>query len=74
MYTVLTGIAFLVVFPKSPDDPVSFMNIRFFSEREAHILKKRVDLDDPAKANGRPHVSWSEFKRTVSNNPGKSLI
>lgn len=66
MYTVLTGIAFLVIFPKSPEDPVSFMKIRFFNERESHILKKRVDLDDPAKANARPHVSWSEFKRTVS--------
>ncbi|ROV89499.1 hypothetical protein VSDG_08513 [Cytospora chrysosperma] len=67
IYTVITGILFLVIFPKAPENPVSFMKIRLFNDRESHILKRRVDLDDPSKAQGRPHVSWSEFKRTFQN-------
>lgn len=67
IYTVITGVLFLVIFPKAPENPVSFMKIRLFNDRESHILKKRVDLDDPSKAQGRPHVSWSEFKRTFQN-------
>jgi hypothetical protein len=44
---VITGVLFLVIFPKSPENPVSFMKIRLFNDRESHILKKRVDFDDP---------------------------
>lgn len=64
-YTVATAIYFMVSFPKSPDSPVSLTGIRWFTEKEAHILQNRVFLDDPAKAQGRRHVSWAELKRTV---------
>lgn len=65
-YTVATAVYFMVAFPKSPDTPVSLAGIRWFTEKEAHILQSRVFLDDPAKAQGRRHVSWAELKRTVS--------
>ncbi|KUI65292.1 hypothetical protein VM1G_00787 [Cytospora mali] len=67
IYTVVTGIVFLIIFPKSPENPVSFLRIRLFSDRESHILKARVHLDDPTKAQGRAHVSLDEFKRTFKN-------
>lgn len=67
VYTLATGVYFGIIFPKSPDHPVSLTGIRWFNERDTHILKSRVLIDDPAKAQGRLHVSWHEIKRTVSN-------
>ncbi|GJC86441.1 putative transporter YIL166C [Colletotrichum liriopes] len=63
--TVLVGIAFLFLFPKSTSNPVSILGTRFFNEREARILTERVLRDDPAKAQPRLYVSSAELKSAM---------
>lgn len=65
-FTIAAGLYFAVIFPKSPEHPVSLFRIRWFNERDSHIMTQRVLVDDPAKVQGRLHVSWHEIKRTVS--------
>ncbi|KAL2157990.1 hypothetical protein VTH06DRAFT_4799 [Thermothelomyces fergusii] len=67
MFTVLVGALFVALFPRSPGNPVSIFGIRYFSEREAHILGQRVLRDDPTKIQPRQNVSWAEVKATFTN-------
>ncbi|KAF3769457.1 putative MFS transporter [Cryphonectria parasitica EP155] len=67
VWTLATGVYFAIIFPKSPDHPVSLLGIRWFSEHDSHIMTRRVLIDDPAKAQGRLHVSWHEIRRTITN-------
>lgn len=66
IFTILVGIAFLTIFPTSISKPVSLVGIRFFSERESHILTRRILADDPSKAEVKTYVSWQEVKNVVS--------
>lgn len=65
IFTVLVGICFLVFFPNQVSNPVSLAGLRYFSEREAEILYKRVMLDDPSKAHPKKSVSWPELREAV---------
>ncbi|KAL2271333.1 hypothetical protein VTJ83DRAFT_704 [Remersonia thermophila] len=66
-FTVLVGFVFIALFPKSPANPVSFLGIRYFTERESQILQQRVLRDDPTKFQPRRNVSWGEVKDTFTN-------
>ncbi|KAJ3957463.1 hypothetical protein N0V92_005963 [Colletotrichum tropicale] len=48
-------------------NPVSLAGLRYFSEREAEILYKRVMLDDPSKAHPKKSVSWPELREALTN-------
>ncbi|GJC81172.1 putative uncharacterized transporter YOL163W [Colletotrichum liriopes] len=65
IFTVLVGIAFFVCFPDQVSNPVSLMGVRYFTEREAEILYKRVMIDDPSKAHAKRSVSWPELRSAV---------
>ncbi|KAL2201700.1 MFS general substrate transporter [Sarocladium strictum] len=39
--------------------------IRIFSERELHILRRRVEIDDPNKSNQKTHIGVAAFKKIV---------
>ncbi|KAH7310576.1 major facilitator superfamily domain-containing protein [Stachybotrys elegans] len=65
--TVVIGIVFLATFPKEVSNPVSLLKFRYFTEREAQILTERVLRDDPSKRQVRTHVSWEEFRATITN-------
>ncbi|EQB56921.1 putative transporter [Colletotrichum gloeosporioides] len=67
IFTVLVGICFLVFFPNQVSNPVSLAGLRYFSEREAEILYKRVMLDDPSKAHPKKSVSWPELREALTN-------
>ncbi|CAH0023578.1 unnamed protein product [Clonostachys rhizophaga] len=67
IFTILVGIAFLTIFPTSIPKPVSLIGIRFFSERESHILTRRILADDPSKAEVKTHVIWQEVKNVFTN-------
>ncbi|KAJ4391241.1 hypothetical protein N0V93_004858 [Gnomoniopsis smithogilvyi] len=67
IYTVFAAIYFMVVFPKSPMHPVSLFKIRWFNERDAHILTTRVLVDDPARSQARKHVRWKDIKEMLLN-------
>lgn len=69
MFTVLVGVLFLTLFPKSTTEPVSLMGFRYFTEHESQILSSRVARDDPSKLHAKSHVSWAEFKATVRKIP-----
>ena len=66
MFTVVVGVLFLALFPKSPSNPTSIFGFRYFTEREAQILQQRVLRDDPSKAQAGENVSRAEVKATVS--------
>ncbi|KJR89056.1 transporter [Sporothrix schenckii 1099-18] len=67
MITVAIGILFITFFPKSPSNPVSILGIRYFNEREVHILSRRVLLDDPSKIHTHTHISKQEIKNALTN-------
>lgn len=67
MFTVVVGIFFITFFPKSPTNPVSILGIRYFDEREIHILSRRVLLDDPSKIHTHTHISKQEIKSALTN-------
>ncbi|KAG7290308.1 hypothetical protein NEMBOFW57_000307 [Staphylotrichum longicolle] len=56
-FTVLVGVVFISIFPRSPANPVSLLGYRYFTEREAQILHQRVILDDPTKVQPRPNLT-----------------
>ncbi|KAJ0320058.1 hypothetical protein COL5a_009968 [Colletotrichum fioriniae] len=43
------------------------LGFRYFSEREAEILYKRVMIDDPSKAHSKRSVSWPELRSALGN-------
>jgi len=65
MFTIVVGIIFLCLFPKSITNPVSILGFSYFNERESYIIAKRVLLDDPSKVHVKPYISREEMKRTV---------
>ncbi|KAF4775618.1 alternative sulfate transporter [Colletotrichum scovillei] len=67
IFTILVGIAFFACFPNQVNNPVSMLGFRYFSEREAEILYKRVMIDDPSKAQSKRSVSWPELRSALTN-------
>ncbi|KAK6207606.1 alternative sulfate transporter [Colletotrichum tabaci] len=67
IFTVLVGIAFFLCFPNQVNNPVSLTGIRYFTEREAEILYKRIMIDDPSKAHAKRSVSWPELRSALTN-------
>ncbi|KAM0285785.1 hypothetical protein ACHAQH_001247 [Verticillium albo-atrum] len=65
--TLIVGVTFISLFPKSTGHPVSLLGYRYFTEREAQILTARVIQDDPSKRHAKEHVSRSELKAALTN-------
>ncbi|ODH35822.1 hypothetical protein ACO22_02887 [Paracoccidioides brasiliensis] len=65
LYTILTVIAFIVLFPKALEIPTSQVGFRYFSQREAAFLPRRVIEDDPTKARRRASISLRQLKEAV---------
>ncbi|KAM0330873.1 hypothetical protein ACHAQA_003829 [Verticillium albo-atrum] len=67
IFTLLVGVTFISLFPKSTSHPVSLLGKRYFTERESQILTARVIRDDPSKRHVKEHVSRSELKDALTN-------
>ncbi|KAH6680035.1 alternative sulfate transporter [Plectosphaerella plurivora] len=67
MFTIVVGIVFIALFPRSTSNPVSLLGYRFITERESQILTARVLRDDPSKAHAKTHVSRTELKNALTN-------
>ncbi|KAH7264369.1 major facilitator superfamily domain-containing protein [Fusarium solani] len=67
IFTILTGLVFLSLFPDSTYNPVSLLKVRLFTEDEARILTKRILLDDPSKIHVKPQITKQEFKNVLTN-------
>jgi MFS family permease len=67
-FTVAAGVVFGLFLPDSFNNPSSTFLPRkvWFTEREIHILRTRVVLDDPMKGKKKKHIGLDAFKRAVS--------
>lgn len=68
LLTLFIGIFFtLLVPPKAGDGRplIAFGRWSYFSERESHIIRNRVLLDDPRKAEGHIQITWSDIAKTL---------
>ncbi|CAK7229800.1 hypothetical protein SCUCBS95973_007350 [Sporothrix curviconia] len=65
IFTILTGVVFVTLFPGLPSNPVSFAGVRYFNDRELLILRQRKALDDPTAGPLRRRVSWDDIWATL---------
>lgn len=68
LLTLFIGIAFtLFVPPKAGDGRalIGFGRCSYFTERESHIIRNRVLLDDPGKAHGHIQISKTDIWHTL---------
>ena len=66
-FTVASGFVLGFLLPDSFKNPRSTFLPRtsFFSEKELHILKSRVLMDDPMKGKKKKHIGLSSFRQAV---------
>ncbi|KAH8649888.1 alternative sulfate transporter [Xylariales sp. PMI_506] len=67
LITIVAGITYLVVFPGTPSKPVTLIGIKHFNEREATILRRRVEIDDASKRQHTTKITLKDIKDTLSN-------
>lgn len=67
VFTILGGFVFGFFLPDSFRNPCpTFLpKRRVFSDREIHILRTRVLLDDPMKGKKKKHIGLPAFKQAV---------
>ncbi|CEJ56776.1 Putative Permease of the major facilitator superfamily [Penicillium brasilianum] len=66
--TLVIGVIFTLLVPPSAGDGralISFGRWSYFTERESHIIRNRVLLDDPRKARGHIQISRSDIWQTL---------
>lgn len=66
-FTVLSGFVLGFLLPDSFKNPRSTFlpRVTFFNDRELHILKNRILLDDPMKGKKRKHIGRGAFGKAV---------
>ncbi|RYP66934.1 hypothetical protein DL771_007508 [Monosporascus sp. 5C6A] len=67
LWTVLMGVLFGCLFPASLSRPVSFTGLRFFTDREAFILKQRIVQEDPHKHSVSQNIRFKVVLNTLAN-------
>ena len=77
-FTILSGFVFGFFLPDSFQNPHSTFAPKWhiFTEREIHILRTRVHMDDPAKGKKKKKIGLAAFKKAVSTSytrPGMLL-
>ncbi|KAJ5549682.1 Major facilitator superfamily domain general substrate transporter [Penicillium sp. DV-2018c] len=68
LITLFIGIVFTLLVPPSTGDGRSLISLgrwNYFTERESHIIRNRVLLDDPAKVKGHIQITKSDIWQTV---------
>ncbi|KKY27275.1 putative alternative sulfate transporter [Diplodia seriata] len=68
MFTCVVGVCFAVLFPKFPKslfEPKSAFGFRYFTEREADILRRRIIFDDPRKLQKKKWIDLAELRNAV---------
>lgn len=66
-FTLASGVFMGFLLPNSLYKPHSWFLPRlcFFTERELHILRTRVNIDDPKKAEKKQHINIQALKKAV---------
>lgn len=68
LITIFAGIVFILFLPPAVGNGkplISAGRWSYFTERESHIIRNRVLLDDPRKAKGHIKISGSDILSTV---------
>ncbi|KAJ5167601.1 uncharacterized protein N7482_003195 [Penicillium canariense] len=68
LLTLFVGIVFTLLIPPNAGDGrplISFGRWSYFTERESQIIRDRVLLDDPRKAQGHVQISRSDIWKTL---------
>lgn len=67
-FTILSGLIFGFCLPDSFSNPCSTFLPKhsWFTQREIHILRTRVLIDDPMKGKKKKKIGLAAFKKTVS--------
>lgn len=75
IFTLASGLVFGFFLPDSIRNPHSTFLPRFsfFNQRELHILKTRIILDDPAKGKKKKRIGKAGFKKAVRVSPPQYL-
>ncbi|TLD33169.1 hypothetical protein PspLS_00197 [Pyricularia sp. CBS 133598] len=68
-FTIVCGVVLACCLPDSLRRPRSWFlpRVRWFTERELHILRTRVHIDDPAKEWKKSHIGLSAIRKTFTN-------
>ncbi|UPX12155.1 uncharacterized protein EKO05_0002722 [Ascochyta rabiei] len=68
-FTIASGIFMGFWLPDSIENPHSLFlpKFSFFTERELHILRNRVKLDDPKKSSKKQHIGIDAFRKAFGN-------
>lgn len=68
--TLFIGVVFVLLIAPAVGDGRALITMggrwSYFSERESHICRSRVLLDDPNKARGGISITWADIKSTIS--------
>ena len=67
LFTISIGCIFIALFPRGVGNLTSITGIRYFSDRESHILSTRVLLDDPSKRQKGENITMAELRSTFTN-------
>jgi hypothetical protein len=68
LITLFIGVVFTLFVPPSAGDGrplIAMGRWNYFTERESHIIRNRVLLDDPAKARGHIQITKSDIWQTA---------
>jgi len=68
LLTLFIGIFFTLLVPPKVGDGrplIAFGRWSYFTERESHIIRNRVLLDDPRKSQGHIQIRWSDIAKTL---------
>ncbi|KAE9376566.1 MFS transporter [Stipitochalara longipes BDJ] len=67
LFTILVAGIFATLFPGTPKNPKTLTGIGYFSEREVHILRRRVQFNNSNDGTGRKTISLKELTRTLTD-------
>ncbi|KAF3925742.1 hypothetical protein ABW20_dc0100175 [Dactylellina cionopaga] len=69
LFTICCGFVLGFLLPDSFKNPCSAFlpGRKIFTERELHILRTRVRIDDPMKGKKKKNIDWGAFKRAFTN-------
>ncbi|KAH8808667.1 alternative sulfate transporter [Xylogone sp. PMI_703] len=67
LFTIVVSFILASLFPGVPNKAKSLLGVQYFSERELHIIRQRVLLDDPTKATGRSNITRKELTTALGD-------
>jgi len=69
VFTIFCGFVLGFCLPDSFKNPCSTFlpGISWFSQRELHILRTRVLMEDPMKGKKKKKINWGAFKKAFTN-------